>query len=266
MRGHLLDKDAPYPVANVKVFLQGSYGNATNIYADSDVDIVLKHTGAVFNDISHLPADQQARFSSESGGVATYGYTDFKADAEAYIKRLYNGVQVGKKAVHVPGNNGRRDADILICQELRRYTSYTPANVHYYDGVRFFSGNTSIDNFPTIHTDNCAAKNQVTGSSFKRMVRIFKNMRNTMIEKNLLAEGVAPSYFIEGMLSNVPNGIFAGSYEAMWVTCYNWIGRADETQLTTASDLHWLIRENAECWPSANFKTFMAVLKTFWES
>jgi hypothetical protein len=44
MRGHLLDEGAPYPLTDVEVFLQGSYGNTTNVYADSDVDIVLKHS------------------------------------------------------------------------------------------------------------------------------------------------------------------------------------------------------------------------------
>jgi hypothetical protein len=44
------------------------------------------------------------------------------------------------------------------------------------------------------------------------MVRVFKNMRNSMIEKGFLAEGVAPSYFIEGMLWNVPNDRFTGGY------------------------------------------------------
>ena len=49
------------------------------------------------------------------------------------------------------------------------------------------------------------------------MVRVFKNMRNSMIEKKLLADGVAPSYFIEGMLSNVPNDKFTGDYVDMVV-------------------------------------------------
>ena len=77
------------------------------------------------------------------------------------------------------------------------------------------------------------------------MVRVFKNMRNSMIEKRLLADGVAPSYFIEGMLSNVPNDKFTGDYQDMWVACFNWIVTADETKLTTANDLHWLVRENS---------------------
>ena len=38
----LKDADTPYAGKSYSVFLQGSYGNDTNIYAESDVDIVIK--------------------------------------------------------------------------------------------------------------------------------------------------------------------------------------------------------------------------------
>jgi hypothetical protein len=111
------------------------------------------------------------------------------------------------------------------------------------------------------------AKHQATNGNFKPMVRVFKNMRNSMIEKGSLAEGVAPSYFIEGMLWNVPNDRFNGDYEDMFVGCYNWLVNADETKLACANDLYWLIRENSlVCWPSAKFNTFTAALRKCWES
>ena len=99
------------------------------------------------------------------------------------------------------------------------------------------------------------------------MVRIFKQMRNTMIEKKILADGVAPSYFIEGMLSNIPNDQFTGKYGDMWVKCFNWIVTADAEMLTTGSRLHWLIRDDSNvCWPTAKFNTFTHALKEYWES
>jgi hypothetical protein len=129
-----------------------------------------------------------------------------RADAETWIKRLYNGVQVGKKAVLIPGNNDRRNADVVIAQRFRRYYSYEPR--HYYKGVAFYANGQRIENFPKQHSENCTAKHKATNNSFKRMVQVFKNTRNAMIEKGLLAEGVAPSYFLDGMLYNVPNEKF----------------------------------------------------------
>jgi hypothetical protein len=45
----------------------------------------------------------------------------------------------------------------------------------------------------------------ITGSGFKQTVRIFKNMRHRLIDDRLLRDGAAPSYYIEGLLSNVPD-------------------------------------------------------------
>lgn len=267
IRGNLLDASAPYPVKDVDIHLQGSYGNNTNVWADSDVDIVLCHTGAFYYDLSEMSQAEQDAFKSVFSTNATYGYTEFKRDAESFITSLYNGVVTGKKALHIPGKNSRRNADVLVCQEFRRYYSYKPGvhGCHY--GVAFFVNGSRIENFPKQHADNCTAKHQATNQNFKRMVRIFKNMRNAMIEKRLLADKVAPSYFVEGMLYNVPNNKFTGSYQDMWVECFNSIVTADETKLTTASGLHWLVRDNSSvCWPSSNFHTFTAALKKFWES
>lgn len=267
IRGNLLNSSAPYPVKNVDVHLQGSYGNNTNVWADSDVDIVLCHTGAFYYDISGISQAEQDAFTAVFSGNATYGYTEFKRDAESFITRLYNGVVTGKKALHLPGKNNRRNADVLVCQEFRRYYSYEPGvhGCHY--GVAFYVNGSRIENFPKQHADNCTAKHEATNQNFKRMVRVLKNMRNSMIEKGLLADKVAPSYFIDGMLYNVPNDKFTGSYQDMWVECFNSVVTADETKLTTASGLHWLVRDNSSvCWPSANFHTFTAALKNYWES
>jgi hypothetical protein len=69
------------------------------------------------------------------------------------------------------------------------------------------------------------------------------------------------------MLYNVPNDKFTGRYQDMWVECFNSVVTTDETKLTTASGLHWLVRDNSSvCWPSANFHTFTATLKKYWES
>ena len=48
---------------NPEIFLQGSYGNSTNIYADSDVDVVVQHNYAYYWDISALPMRQQMLFA-----------------------------------------------------------------------------------------------------------------------------------------------------------------------------------------------------------
>jgi hypothetical protein len=183
IRGNLLDASAPYPVKSVDVHLQGSYGNDTNVWADSDVDIVLCHSGAFYYDISGMRQAEQDAFKAVFSTDAAYGYPHFKRDAESFITRPYNGVVTGKKALYIPQNNSRRSADVLVCQQFRRYYSFESGvhGCHY--GVAFYVNGSRVENFPKQHADNCAAKHQATNKKFKRMVRVFKNMRNAMIEK-----------------------------------------------------------------------------------
>jgi tRNA nucleotidyltransferase (CCA-adding enzyme) len=49
-----------YAAKDYRVFLQGSYGNDTNIYAESDVDVVIRFDDVFFYDIS---ARSSAAFS-----------------------------------------------------------------------------------------------------------------------------------------------------------------------------------------------------------
>jgi hypothetical protein len=270
IRGNLLDSGAPYPLGETDVFLQGSYKNDTNVYGDSDVDIVLCHTGAFYKDLSRLSPADRAAYDAAAGGAVNYGYYDFKRDATSYITRLYNSVNVGKKALYIPGGtSGRRNADVLVAAEFRRYHEFKSWQHHRFDqGVCFFRPDgTMIENFPKQHSDNCTAKHQNTNSYFKPMVRIFKNMRNTIIGKGLLADGVAPSYFIEGMLYNVPDNKFSGTYQSTWIECFNYILTADRDKLVTANYMHWLLRDNSPTsWPVANFNAFTAALKKYWQS
>lgn len=263
IRYNLLDPAAPYPVGLVDVHLQGSYGNDTNVWSDSDVDVVLCHTGAFYYDLSNMASPDQVLLQSSLSGEVAYRYENFQDDAKRYIASLYRDVDLSGKAIFVPGNDGRRSADVLVCQQFRRYYSLND----YRSGIAFMRNGARIENFPKQHSANCTTKHQATSQNFKQMVRIFKNVRNSMMAKGLLAAKVAPSYFIEGMLYNVPNDKFVGSYQDMWVRCFNWVVTADPYQLTTASGLHWLIRDDSPvCWPSANFRNFTAALKYHWES
>ena len=267
IRGSLVDASAPYPVKDVEVYLQGSYGNTTNVWADSDVDVVLCHTGTFYYDISRMSQVEQEAFKANFSGNATYGYAEFKRDAESFITGLFNGVVTGKKAVKIPGKNSRRNADVLVCQQFRRYYSYAQGASRCDYGVAFRVNGGLIRNFPKMHAENCTVKHQATDQNFKRMVRVFKNMRNSMIEKGLIEDGVAPSYFIEGMLYNVANEHFSGTYQEMFEQCFNAVISADATKFTTASRMHWLVRDGSSvCWPSSSFQTFMSALKRYWES
>jgi hypothetical protein len=90
-------------------------------------------------------------------------------------------------------------------------------------------------------------------------------MRNRMIADGYLADGVAPSYFIEGMLGNVPAAAFVSAYDDAFVNTFNWVSNADKTQLACANNLHWLVRDKTNvCWPTANFEAYLNAASKYW--
>ena len=270
IRSVLKNPDAPYASPHVEVFLQGSYGNDTNVRgSESDVDVVICLKNVFNSDICNLdPVDKQAYEANRS--PASYGYKDFKAEVLAWLRKNFgNGVMPGRKAIAVPGGASRRDADVLACIEHRRYTSYlTPSDNQHHAGIYFVSSDgVGIRNFPKQHKQNCTSKHQDTSSRFKSHVRVLKNLRNAMVNDGYLKKGIAPSYFLEGMLWNVPNQKFVAGYQQSFENYLHWLECCNANELCCANRLHWLIRENSHvCWNMQSFQTFLAAARQYWNS
>ncbi len=268
IRTVLNDTKSPYYAKWFSNFLQGSYGNDTNVWRDSDVDIVMRLSSVYYSDTSNLNAVEKANYD-RMWSAADYSFAQFKREVAAWLADNYGvGVDASGKAIFVPGSGNRRDADVLACAEHRLYYSYPSAgDPTYMEGVVFWKADgTQIVNYPKQHSENCTTKHQNTNNWFKPTVRIFKNIRNRMIENGYLQEGVAPSYFLEGMLWNVPNTLFGTSYEDTVVACFNHIyGLQDKTQLKCANNYHWLLRQEfPTSWSPTDHNTFMEAFKQFW--
>lgn len=266
--GVLNDSGSPYYLKDFETFLQGSYGNDTNVWADSDVDIVIRLSSIFYSDTSDLTPADKANYDSKRSS-AEYTLPKFKEEVTTWLTKSFgNGVDGSGKAIYVPGNGNRRDADVLACAEHHHYTSY-PANGQpaYREGIVFWAKDgTKIVNYPKQHSANCTTKHQNTNGYFKPTVRIFKNIRNRMVNEGRLQEGIAPSYFLEGMLWNVPNNLFGTSYQNTVINCFNHIyGTQDKSNLTCANGIHFLLRNgHPVCWPPNNHATFMEAFKDFW--
>jgi hypothetical protein len=148
----------------------------------------MKLNSIFYRDIARLSDSEQAAYKAAHSDVS-YTLSDFKtAVAAALTKRFGSDVTVGKKAVWIKANAGRRNSDVLVAAQFRRYYQFTDlSNQRYAEGICFLlSDGTRIENFPKQHSANCTTKHQGTKQWFKPMVRIFKNMRNRMIEKGML--------------------------------------------------------------------------------
>ena len=269
IRNALDDVNAPYHSRNFLIYLQGSYGNDTNVYKDSDVDVVICLDQTYYSDTGSLNEGAKATYD-KAFVPATYSYEDFKKEVLDWLKKKFGSdVKEGKKAIFIKGNGSRRDADVLVCANHRRYrSSSTGTDLQYDEGICFWtSSGVQIINFPKQHSANCTSKHQITGNRFKPLVRVFKNIRNRMQEGGFLQDGVAPSYFIEGMLWNVPADKFSTNFHDTWVNSFNWLWQADKTQLSCANDLYWLVRDNAQnCWSSNNFDAYLVATRDYWNN
>ncbi len=269
IKGVIEDKRAPYAGRSITSFLQGSYGNDTNIIgAESDVDIVLKSSAVYYYDISRLPPATQEGYKA-SHPAAQYKFADFKAEVGTWLQQQYGkDLDSGAKALHIKANGGRRNADVLPCMNFRRYRAYRDDNNALYDeGICFMlPDGTRVENFPVQHRDNCIQKNQDTGLYFKPMVRIIKNMRNRMRDQGMIADKIAPSYYIEGLISNVPNELFGHSYERTFLQCYRYLRGANAGGLMCANRLVPLLGAGATSWDLENFAAFFQALGDFWDN
>lgn len=260
----------PYATKRYKVFLQGSYGNDTNIWAESDVDIVIRLDDCWYSDLSGLSDLKKSAYKS-SFPDATYAYRDFKRDVLAVLTNEYGSdVAAGANAIAIAARGGRRKADVIVSAQFRRYLDFNGvAQQRYVDGICFWNASDEqIANYPALHSANLTTKHQGTCAWLKPMVRIFKNLRSRCIEENLLKAGMAPSYYLEGLLYNVPADKFENAYEDCFVNAFNWIqNEADKEKFVCAHEQYYLLRDGAHtCWQKADAEAFLKAASELWRS
>jgi len=258
----------PYANKNFKVFLQGSYGNDTNIYAESDVDIVIRLDDCFQSDLTRLTDEEKAAYKSAFSD-ATYTHVDFKQDVLSTLTKQYgSAVTAGDKAIAIDANGSRRKADVIVAIQFRRYFKFrSSSNSEYVEGICFWNGKGErIANYPQQHSANLTSKHQASSKWMKPMVRVLKNMRSRMVDDGLIKAGVAPSYFIEGLLYNVPNNKLTSSYGDCVVNTLNWYRQdAKKVDLVCANEQYYLLRDGLHtCWPQADCDAFVEAAVELW--
>lgn len=272
IKGALVAESANYSSRDFDVFLQGSYGNDTNIYAESDVDVVICYHGAYYKDLDQLSDAEKAAYNSAHSGGAAYSYDAFKKHVEEALTDAFgDDVKPGKKAIKIRANGTRRSGDVIVAFEHRRYLRYvSDDDCDFHEGISFFtSAGSRTDNFPKMHSDNATAKHQAACKNYKGVVRIFKNMRGKLVDDGKLDKGDAPSYFIEGLLYNVPNDCFQGNtWAEIVLKVLRWLyATTDRTKFVCVNERFYLLRDNSPvCWPKANGEKFISAVIDLWNN
>lgn len=258
----------PYNGKNFKVFLQGSYGNDTNIYAESDVDIVIRLDDCFLSDLDSLSEEEKAAYKRAFNDAA-YTHVDFKRDVLSVLTGQYGSVvKAGDKAITIDASGSRRKSDVIVATQFRRYFKFrSSSNSEYTEGIYFFNAaGVRIANYPKQHSANLTTKHQVSSKWLKPMIRVFKNMRSRMVDDGLVKADIAPSYYIECLLYNVPNEKLTSSYQDCVVNTLNWYRQeVAKVDLVCANEQYYLLRDGSHtCWPQANCDAFVEAAVKLW--
>ncbi len=188
---------------NMRVFLQGSYRNRTNVRMDSDIDVCVQCLDTVYFTFDHAPG-----LTMEALGFSpsTYHFAELKQDVEdalvARFGRRY--VDPGNKAFNISENTYRVTADVVPTFEHRAYFRDNLGNVSYASGTVLEDNCTGrlIYNWPDQHHRNGIRKREETSRQFKKKVRILKNLCNEMVEAGLPNAAKMASFLLECLVYN----------------------------------------------------------------
>ena len=250
---------------NYDFYLQGSYRNDTNIPGDSDVDVVLEMNSTIQYDLHSLSQYEQGRQSS-SFQPPTHTWNDFRREA---LKALETGfgralVGQGNKSIKLKADPPRLAADIVVCMEHRKYTSYNS----YVQGIAFYALQDKrwVVNYPKLHYDNGADKSKRTWDRYKRTVRMFKSGRNRLERTNLIGSDLAPSYFLECLLYSAPDSAFQGGFQDTYCSIVNWLNQSNLAGLMCQNRQQYLFGDSDEQWSVTEAKALGGQLANLWNN
>lgn len=270
---NVLASDDSVPVEKDKdfdVFLQGSYKNSTNIYADSDVDLVVKLNSTYRRDLSKLSATQKSKYR-DSVSKASYDWEQFHEDVVETLEEYYSSwsVSVEDRALVLDSSSLPLTADIVVSQQYRRYNSFR--NVHdqsYHEGMVFWDISTDekLVSYPKIHYRNGADKNESTNRRFRETVRIFKNARSYLVSRDAISEELAPSYFIECLLYNVPSNKYDYDLKARYCSIVDWLVEANLSSFKCQNRIQDLFGSESIQWSNSDANKFVQMLVDLWNN
>ncbi len=264
----LESQKALYKDRSFEIFLQGSYGNDTNIYGESDVDIVIQLNGTFEYDFGELNEGDKNLFN-QAYSNSDYGLNNFNSEVQTRIKKEYTtDVTIGNKSIKIAANGNRRATDVVPVIQYRKYTYFKGINNNtFIQGIKLLtSSGQKIINYPKLHSQNCTLKHQRTNSNFKPVVRIFKNIRQKLVAENAITKAEAPSYFIEGLLYNAPDNLFTGNYSNMVLNILNWLySTTDKSKLICPNGQYYLIFDGSSvCWNNKDCQKFINATINLW--
>lgn len=193
----------------IEIFVQGSYANNTNVRTSSDVDVCVMLKSTFYDE---YPDGKNRR---DYGFVeGTISFDEYKRRVKTAIENKFGKATVteGNKSLKIRSNSYHVNADVVVAFMLKDYRIIGSLDPNrYVEGTRFFSSNREIvTNYPKVHIANGKNKNIQTNHGYKYLVRIFKRIRNAMVDDGKANGDKISSFLVECLIWNVPNNIIMG--------------------------------------------------------
>ncbi len=255
----------------VKIDLQGSYAHDTNIYGDSDVDVIVRHINTFSSNKKQLPLNQY-ELHEQSYKTATYDWAALRSDIITALSIYYGAGNIdtsGKKSLKVLPGSGRLRLDVVPAITYRRYSYFHSVNNHSRtDGISLTNTTTGeeVINYPDQHYDNAVAKHGATSNRYKGIVRIFKNMRSYLVTRGRLTKEESPSYFIQGMIYNAPNNLFENDKTTTTFNVLQWLNNADLNSFMSQNGQHPLFGIGPHFWTINDARKTITELTYLWNN
>lgn len=244
-----------------EIYLQGSYKNSTNIRGDSDVDVIIQLNSCFYSNFSE---EQKKR---RHLGPGKYTFNDFRSLVLQALVDYYglSLIVEGNKSLKVLVT--KLKADIVPSVQYRKYYNPDTSN-SYAEGIAFWTRDTDrrVLNYPKIHYHNGVQKHQKSGNRYKPAVRMFKNIRSYLVDKDIVLEDLAPSYFLECLMYNVPDDKFSYNYQQTFCDVVNWLSNAGMTSFSCQNEQLLLFGSTPEQWSTSNVKEFISGVIYLWEN
>lgn len=202
IRSHSILKDK-----GLEFIIQGSYGNNTNVKLDSDIDVCVMLRDTFYSEYRDGATNKDYGFTD-----GTNNFNDYRSWIISAMNNKFGtaNVVVGNKSIKIKSNTYRVQADVIPAFQYRNYRNDRTNNPsNFIEGIKFISSqNEVVINYPKIHIENGTTKNTNTSRRYKRAVRLYKRIKNKMIEDGLSVNSCISSFLLESLLWNTPNHIF----------------------------------------------------------
>lgn len=194
----------------IDIFVQGSYANNTNVRTNSDVDVCVMLKSTFYTEYPNGKDRSDYGFTE-----GTISYDEYKQRVKNAIVNKFGSAVVteGNKSLKVRSNSYHVNADVVVALLLKDYKSIGSTDPNRYtEGTRFIARNSGayVTNYPKLHIANGRQKNNLTNYKYKYLVRIFKRIRNVMVDEGVTNGDKISSFLVECLVWNVPNSIITG--------------------------------------------------------